>query len=84
MYPFRQNNSVNSMQGQLQENDDDLVQIIEATDKNSGKKIAELEKQVANQLQVIKQFEKVTNLVTLRLAELINDLIKQGRYCDNL
>lgn len=72
------------MQGQLQENDDDLVQIIEATDKNSGKKIAELEKQVANQLQVIKQFEKVTNLVTLRLAELINDLIKQGRYCDNL
>ena len=72
------------MQGQLQENDDDLVQIIEATDKNSGNKIAELEKQVANQLQVIKQFEKVTNLVTLRLAELINDLIKQGRYCDNL
>ena len=72
------------MQGQLQENDDDLVQIIEATDKNSGKKIAELEKQVENQLQVIKQFEKVTNLVTVRLAELINDLIKQGRYCDNL
>ena len=34
-------------------------------------------------MKILKQFEKVTNLVTLRLAELINELMKQGRYSDD-
>ena len=42
--------------------------------------VTELDQQVANQKKVLLQFEKVTNLITVRLAELLSELIKAGRY----
>ena len=42
--------------------------------------VTELELQVSNQLKVLQQFEKLTNLVTLRFADLLNKLIKSDGY----